>query len=273
MIENGKFAVILIAPRNNLLFMDKTLVKIVIPIYKVDLSEGEQKSLNQCVKVLGDFPIIFAQPKSLDSSSIDFGGLIQKEKFDDSYFKDVLSYNTLMLSEEFYKRFYDSEYILIYQLDAYVFKNELRAWCLKGYDYIGAPWLASPDTLTNRFVKLFHSKRKKERNAIFFKVGNGGFSLRKVASSLMVTQKLEEEIKTNLQREEDDFWIMEDVFWSIKVPSFFPSFKIPFYKEAIAFAFDRKPELALKLNNNELPFGCHGFEKSKVRKFWEDKIK
>lgn len=253
--------------------MANKLVTIVIPIYKIELTDGERKSLNQCVKMLGEFPIVFAQPKSLDSSSICFDGLIKTETFDDDYFTDVFAYNSLMLSDVFYERFTDSEYVLIYQLDAYVFRNELKAWCLKGYDYIGAPWLASPNTLVNRFVKLFHSKRKKKRQAIFFKVGNGGFSLRKVATSLKVTQKLKVEIKNNLERKRNDFWIMEDVFWSLKVPTFFPDFKIPFYKKAAGFAIDRKPELAMKLNNNKLPFGCHGFEKPKVKLFWEDKIK
>lgn len=253
--------------------MANKLVTIVIPIYKTELTDGERKSLNQCVKLFGEFPIIFAQPKSLDSSSISFDGLIKTETYDDHYFTDIFGYNSLMLSDVFYERFTDSEYILIYQLDAYVFRNELKDWCLKGYDYVGAPWLASPNTLVNRFVKLFHSKRKKRRQAIFFKVGNGGFSLRKVATSLKVTQKLKAEIKNNLERNRNDFWIMEDVFWSLKVPTFFPDFKIPFYKEAAGFAMDRKPELGMKLNNNKLPFGCHGFEKPKVKSFWEDKIK
>ncbi|WP_242204337.1 DUF5672 family protein [Aestuariivivens insulae] len=252
--------------------MEKNLVKVVIPIYKTDLTEGERKSLNQCVKVLGDYPIVFVQPKALDSSSIDFNGLISVETFDDFYFKDVFSYNALMLSEDFYSRFVDSEYILIYQLDAYVFKDELETWCLKGYDYIGAPWLASRNTLLNRFFKLFHSKKKKERNIIFFKVGNGGFSLRRISSCLEVTQELKEEIRENLKRKKDDFWIMEDVFWSIKVPTLIDEFTIPNYQEAVAFAVDRKPEIGFELNNNMLPFGCHGFEKPKVKEFWETKI-
>ncbi len=253
--------------------MRSELVKIIIPIYKTNLTDGERKSLNQCVKLLSDFPIVFAQPKSLNSSIINFNGLIKTETFDDLYFKDVYGYNSLMLSTNFYERFTDYKYILIYQLDAYVFKNELKKWCLKGYDYIGAPWIASKNSLLKSFLKLFHSKQKKERNVIFFKVGNGGFSLRKVSSSLMVTKELEDQISDNLKRQKDDFWIMEDVFWSLKVPTFFPDFKIPDYKEAIGFAIDRKPELAIKLNNDELPFGCHGFEKSKVKTFWESRIK
>jgi hypothetical protein len=61
---------------------------------------------------------------------------------------------------------------------------------------------------------------------------------------------------------------MEDVFWS-SIPEQDPRFLIPDYKEGLRFAFDRKPDLAFKLNNNKLPFGCHGFEKPKVKAFWE----
>jgi len=252
--------------------MNDTSVVIVIPIYKNTLTEGERLSLNQCMKVLGGYSIVFVQPESLDSSSISFDGKIKVEHFPDKYFKTVFGYNELMLSDFFYERFSSSKYMLIYQLDAYVFKDELMKWCAKGYDYIGAPWISSPNTLLNRFIKLFDSKRKKEREVIFFKVGNGGFSLRNIAASISVTQRFKQEIKENLTRDNDDFWIMEDVFWSLKVPKLFPEFKIPGYKEALGFAMDRKPELAIKLNNNELPFGCHGFEKSKVKDFWETKI-
>jgi len=50
--------------------MNKSLVKIVIPIYKTELTEDEKKSLNQCVSLLSEFPIVFAQPASLDTSSL-----------------------------------------------------------------------------------------------------------------------------------------------------------------------------------------------------------
>lgn len=76
-------------------------------------------------------------------------------------------------------------------------------------------------------------------------------------------------IAINLKRDKDDFYIMEDIFWSITVPKHYPDFKIPNYKEGLHFAMDRKPHLALALNNNILPFGCHGFEKPKVTEFWK----
>jgi hypothetical protein len=247
--------------------MTKQMVKIVIPIYKTTLLNFEIQSLNQCVKILGDHSIVFVHPKSLDVSTINFDGRISSEKFPDHYFKNVFGYNRLMLTDSFYERFTHSKYILIYQLDAYVFRDELLYWCSKDYDYIGAPWIATPNKGFKKLLSLFDSKKKKARSEIFYKVGNGGFSLRKVSSHIANANKLKSVIEQNLKRSEDDFRIMEDVFWS-SVPKFDPSFLIPDYKEGLQFAFDRKPELALKLNNNKLPFGCHGFEKPKVKRFW-----
>ncbi|WP_100616107.1 DUF5672 family protein [Confluentibacter citreus] len=250
--------------------MQEKLVTIIIPIYKVNLSQTEQMSLNQCIKVLGDFDIVFVQPEKLDSSTINFGGKIRTELFPDYYFENVYGYNRLMLSEDFYQRFLDYKYMLVYQLDAFVFKNKLKEWCDKGYDYIGAPWIASPNTVIKRTLGLFDSKRKKERRKIFFKVGNGGFSLRNVSKSHKITKEMKNDIETNLKRDKNDFYIMEDIFWSITVPKHYPDFNIPEYKEALGFAMDRKPSLALKLNNNELPFGCHGIDKPKVEAFWKN---
>lgn len=246
------------------------MVTIIIPIYKVNLSETEQMSLNQCVKVLGDFDIVFVQPEKLDSSAINFGGKIKSELFPNHYFETVYGYNRLMLSDEFYQRFLDFKYMLIYQLDAFVFRNELTVWCDKGYDYIGAPWIASPSTILNKTLRFFDSKRKKERQKIFFKVGNGGFSLRNISKSHKIAKEMKIEIEANLKRDKKDFYIMEDVFWSIIVPKHYPDFSIPEYQEALGFAMDRKPDLALKLNKNVLPFGCHGIDKPKVEIFWKD---
>lgn len=251
--------------------MHSKIVTIVIPVYKVNLSLTEQISLKQCIKLLEDFDIVFVHPESLDVSTINFDGRISSEKFPDHYFKSVFGYNRLMLTASFYERFSHSKFILIYQLDAYVFRDELLYWCSKNYDYIGAPWISTPNKGFKKVFSLFKSKKKKARSEIFYKVGNGGFSLRKVSTHIANAKKLKSVIEQNLNRSENDFRIMEDVFWS-SVPKIDPSFLIPDYKEGLKFAFDRKPKLALKLNNNKLPFGCHGFEKPKVKMFWSKMI-
>lgn len=85
--------------------------------------------------------------------------------FHENYFKSIDGYNKLMLSPSFYKAFSNYEYILIYQLDAWVFKDELQHWCNQKYDYIGAPIYQN-----NKLIGI----------------GNGGFSLRKVDYCLKV---------------------------------------------------------------------------------------
>ena len=98
-----------------------------------------------------------------------------------------------MLSNFFYSAFREYDYMLLYQLDAFVFKNELLYWCNKNYDYIGAPWIASKQTLLKKIELQFKSKRKQKRAEIFFKVGNGGFSLRRIQKFFDITEKYKNE--------------------------------------------------------------------------------
>ena len=252
--------------------MNQMKVSIVIPIYQNTLADFELKSLKQCVNLLGDFEICIIKPISLELEGPLSNPKFRVESFENFYFKGISGYNKLLHALEFYQRFANSEYMLIYQLDAFVFKNDLQYWCDQEFDYIGAPWISTPNTLFNRFLRLFDSKKKKERAQIFYKVGNGGLSLRKVSTFIDVCEKFPEKINENLGRNTSDFRLMEDVFWSIEVPKFYPNFRIPNYKEALNFAFDRKPQIALKLNKGKMPFGCHGFNKPKVIDFWKTYI-
>ncbi|MCK5681152.1 hypothetical protein KAI46_10130 [bacterium] len=51
------------------------------------------------------------------------------------------AYNKLLVFPGFWDAFPSFEYMLIAQLDAFVFRDNLDEWCRKGYAYIGAPWL------------------------------------------------------------------------------------------------------------------------------------
>jgi len=247
-------------------------VCVVIPIYKTDLTKIEQQSLKQCLKILGNYDIYFVQPEKLDSSSLNNSEVIKIKKFNNAYFNGILGYNKLLLSEEFYNSFKKYEYMLVYQLDCFVFRDELNFWCNRGYDYIGAPWISSKRTIVKMLLMSFDNIQKKKRSKIFYKVGNGGFSLRKIEKFINITKNFKGDIANELKRKTDDFKLMEDVFWSFKAPKLDSSFSIPEYKEALSFAIDRKPDIALKLNHNKLPFGCHGVNKPKVIKFWKRRI-
>jgi hypothetical protein len=177
------------------------------------------------------------------------------------------------LSNSFYERFLDCKYILIYQLDGLIFKDELKYWCDKNYDYIGAPWLVQPRGIIRTISNFFNPKFDENRKVIFNKVGNGGVSLRKVESFYKISKSLGDLIQRYLKKDEHFIYRTEDVFWSIRVSDFYPDFKIPDYKEAVRFSIDRKPKLAFQLNNQILPFACHGFTKPKVKNFWNEKLK
>ncbi|HAH56333.1 MAG TPA: hypothetical protein DCM02_13885 [Flavobacterium sp.] len=249
----------------------KKIVKVLIPIYKSCFGELEEESFLQCNKVLKNYEIVLVQPEGLDNSFITkkFNN-ITVESFPSHYFQNIEGYNELLLSPSFYERFLDSEYILIYQLDAFVFKDDLLKWCQKEYDYIGAPWIASQhNSIITKFLAIFDSKKKKERKQIFYKVGNGGFSLRRVSSHYKIAKEQQSFIYDFLRADMKAIYAIEDVFWSLKASEFNNDFKIPNYKEALDFAIDRKPKIAMSLNNNKLPFGCHGINKPKVVEFWK----
>ena len=158
--------------------MTKEKVCIVIPVYKKISDPREIISLKQGLKIFNAHPIIFICPNSFDESWLDkYKNLHPKisfEKFDDKNFTSVNSYSLLLLSQNFYNRFSNYEFMMIYQLDAYVFKDELEYWCNRNFDFIGAPWTKN----SNQWFKNLITSD--EKVAFFPNAGNGGFSLRKI---------------------------------------------------------------------------------------------
>lgn len=251
------------------------LVNVIIPVYKEKLDKYEEISLQQACRILKDYPLTVIKPAGLDLH--DLSGqypLLTFESFDDHYFKGISGYNRLMMSEAFYRRFTDYKYILIYQLDAYVFRNELEEWCHKGYDYIGAPWLVRPvysfpflkltSWIKKQYCSLFHLPNSQITN---FKVGNGGLSLRKVSSHLEAVSQLHDTIDEYLKHPGNHIF-NEDVFFSVEVNKQGMKFTYPGYQEALRFSFDKYPSLCYRQNNNQLPFGCHSWYKRRMKEFW-----
>ena len=122
----------------------KNNIVVVIPVYKTFVTKVDIASLKQCLKVLNKYHICLICHTKLDLSGYKSCFLDNQvdfcvRYFDEQYFDSVRSYNTLMLSADFYRSFRKYQYMLIYQLDAFVFEDQLEYWCNKGYDYIGAP--------------------------------------------------------------------------------------------------------------------------------------
>ena len=263
---------------------------VVVPLYREALDLSESIALTQCCRVLGRHGIVFVAPEALDASpamalAAREGAAARVERFPAPYFRSSGTYNALMLAKDFYRRFTDFEYILVHQLDAFVFTDALERFCALGYDYIGAPWLHDPS-----------------RGRV---VGNGGFSLRKVASALRVLDLPEAYVPRRLVlawrrhgllrkrvsdwlgrtghldriMQSDDFLplflahlmhVNEDGFWGQNCDKL-PFFTTAPYREALAFAFETGPELAFERNGGALPFGCHGWPHIEPE-FWRPRI-
>jgi hypothetical protein len=262
---------------------DKKQVNIIIPVYKENITNEETFSLRQCVKVLSAHQITLICPKALklDVYYKEYPNF-KVEYFKASYFKNIQGYNKLMLSNELYQRFRQFKYLLIYQLDAWVFRDELDYWCLQGFDYIGAPWFSGWDNV--------------DFNAKCIGIGNGGFSLRNVKSHLkfashpflwinrkkmflnlykggfidvlkILPRLLKRLYDNNLQIAKNKLKSNEDGYWSLNVGGNFRTFKIPDGTEAARFSFEMNPEKLYEITGHKLPFGCHAWEKN--MKFWK----
>jgi hypothetical protein len=251
------------------------MVNVVIPVYKLYPSKNDCISITQCCKVLHKYAITLIKPYSLDPSPYFLPGTqFNIESFDDDFFKDVQGYNRLMLSEAFYKQFLHSEYILLHQLDAFVLKDELKTWCEKGYDYIGAPWLdlINPGKTFKEKLRFKRLSREEYRNNIkqpgsilptdiqfYNRVGNGGFSLRQVKKFHAICKEKKAMIDYYNENNAHHYY-NEDVFWSLEVNREKEILKIPDYLTALQFSFEQRPNYALSITNGELPFGCHAWD-------------
>ena len=259
--------------------VDKKDIVIVIPTHKATINAYEKTSLTQLLKVLPDYPIFFAIPESLSFSPADLipgDKILEKAgivRFKDESFSSAKGYNKLIVTKEFFEPFKDYKYMFLYQMDAYVFYDALQEWASKGYDYIGAPWVKEDEM--NLMKTMYKGKYSvvfsfmRFINRVFFgkkdyAIGNGGMSLRNIPKSIVVLDRL-----SFLAKKWNNH---EDIFWSMVTPMLYPFFRVPNMKDAFNFSFERDPEIFLELNNNQLPFGCHAWEKYSPE-FWKRHIK
>ncbi len=236
------------------------MTPVVVPIYKQTPSADELVSLRQCFKVLGIYHIIFVVPSGLDLTEYFRVGTPHRViSYDASFFLSLDDYNRLLKSEVFYAAFIDYEYMLIYQLDCFVFRDELNEWCESGYSYIGPPWL-NYDFLQQTHNPLSHFPFVKHCLA---KVGNGGFSLRDVSLHYKLAKKYA--WLAGL------FRVNEDLFWCSIIGRLEKQYVLPDADTALHFAFEQEPARSFAMCGDRLPFGCHAWKKYDAA-FWSKYI-
>jgi hypothetical protein len=269
--------------------MDKRVV-ILILVHKREISQNEILSLRQCISVLGGYEIRLICPAGLDVSA--YRRACESLRFDfiNPYWQSSWqNFNRLKISPVLYHKYREYQFILFYELDAFVFRDELLQWCDAGYDYIGAPWFEN-------FVKC-------TEDSPFIGVGNGGFSLRRTSAALRVlhsfsyiwkpqellcssslvprelsfmaptiaeeqwTIKKMRRLLRNLTIANNTFYAFndcsenEDNFWGLFVKRNFSWFKVAPFEEAKKFSIELNARLLFRLNGNKLPFGCHAWLK------------
>ncbi|MCR5302205.1 MAG: hypothetical protein K6E49_07160 [Lachnospiraceae bacterium] len=220
-------------------------VAVVIPSYKAELDNNEKVSLEQCRKILKNYDRFFLLPDGIEEQYV----LDEKRIFVSPVFlSSRKEYSDFVLSEEFYDLFTDYEYILIYQLDSFVFFDKLDHFCSLGFDYIGGEWLYGLEC------------HVQDGNHWFF--GNGGFSLRKVSAfkKWIVEQRAAVDYGKML--------VPEDLAIAIYGKDYL---KIADRNVVKDFAFDIYPQECYMMNEKRLPFGCHGWHRFDPL-FWKDII-
>ena len=279
---------------------------VVIPIYKDVPSASERASIRQTFHVLGKHDIVFVTHEGclLDEyRKIVEGeqGTLRTEFFSKGFFDSTAHYSDLCFSEEFYLRFKDYEYMLICQPDAWVFRDELDYWCGKGYDFIGAPIFYPYNP--KRFTRIFYgvgnggfclrrighclSIIRSNWHKIFLKPGilakiywygflyNEGYktSLWKRLGLLpLFILKVFGFRNTIAQFRKKG--CEEDMLFSVWAKNAWgKTCFVPDEEEAAHFSMEVNPEYLYNKIGQQLPFGCHAFEKWEFQSFWKKHIK
>lgn len=262
--------------------MSKKKVVIIIPTHRAKLTADDQISLTHLKKYLGKYDTFFVIPQNISSKDFTAKGYKVK-KVDNNFFGTLRRANEMYLNKKFYEAFKKYDFMLIYQLDALVFSNQLDKWLKSGYDFVAAPW----------FRPIIGYLSHKE--GLPPSGGNGGFSLRNIQKSIKILYQVNNSAKRTskdsltrklwflwalvtgrshkiwLNAPATDYPFNEDGFWSLEAPKYDPNFKVAPFKIALRFAFERYPRKCLELNNYQIPFGCHAWKKYD-KHFWKPYI-
>jgi hypothetical protein len=259
---------------------------VIIPVHNPQLLDNEKLSLQACKVHLSNFDCFLLYPDSMDISA--YTNICQNlllKPLPAQWLASIEAYNRMKVSLDFYHLFSEYTHMLTYELDAYIFNNDLKAANAFKFDFIGAPffegyWEATP-------------------NAPFIAGCNSGFSVRNIASCIQVLQSMQKfrfrwvlhqlflsrfkPLKDAINRWTKNnydvfisgkfgfyfggFHLNEDLIWTEVVPQLFPSFSIAPPMAALQFSFEYNLPQSLKLNGGKLPLGCHAWHRNP--EFWD----
>jgi hypothetical protein len=224
-------------------------IAIVLPIYRPRLNDKLLATVDRAIALLqhGDWHLV--APTSLDTSFYEkrYGKPIIR--FPDTCLDSLQNYGRLLLTDGFYETFEQYEYILVIQDDVYVLRDDLTYWQARQLDYIGAPWPMG------REHDLSMSRKPGIRwYTVTAYVGNGGFSLRRIAACRQLLAEFAEEAA----------WFRkhggEDNFFAC-FGQFSQQFILPSLRVAAAFAWETSLPRMHALCEGKLPMAIHAYDK------------
>lgn len=196
-----------------------------------NLTDDKKQSFEQCLKIFGNkYQINVYIPDNISTKFYEQYDQIKIIKLNSKHFESIYEYNNLICSLSFWKSLSNFKYVLIYQLDCWVYIDNLEYFVNLNYDYYGSPW-----PMWN--------------NAI----GNGGFSLRKVNKIIEILEKY------SYQKDYPNYDFPEDGWISYKLELN----KCPF-EIAANFAIEI-PSTEILNTINSFPMGLHG---RYLKKLW-----
>jgi len=237
-------------------------------VYKQELSKTEHLSLLRlidfCYKNNILDKLLINIPKSFDFNLFfntyiskffkdnNINSYINYIKYDDICFSSINAYNNmLLLSKNYYGDFCnDYDYMLIYQLDGYIFDNQLEYFLNKNYDFIGGYYLP----LYTEFNKYNSYENIEEKHLLM----NGGVSLKNIKFCIDCISNYYNDYLKGCEFNNIHKYINEDTFFSM-----FYTIEVNAI-DAIKFSLNwAGAETHYAINNFEYPFCCHGIDKNK----------
>jgi hypothetical protein len=256
---------------------------VVMPIHSDTPTVFEQISFKQCFDIVKNNRIVAVIPRGLNLEK--YKNIVPNFEFieiNPKWQSSIEMYNKLKLSDYFYSLFADYEYLLTYELDSFIFKDEIEYWCNKQIDYIGAPWFKGhTDINATEIIGVGNSgfslrKIKEMRNAIknIHFIEHKHFSMNKRRRLISHVKQLINSI-LNLVFENKTVQkarhFNEDWFVSKIIPYYMNDFKVASVEDAVQFSFEVNPRLLFEKNKSKLPMGCHAWEKYDIL-FWKPYI-
>jgi hypothetical protein len=252
-------------------------VAVITPIYREALSADEEYAIRHLRTHLSGYDCYQLSPKTLLLRLED----LRLRSYDDQWFESIEAYNRLLLSKWFYEDFDGYDYILIYQLDCLVFRDELQWWSEQGYDYIGAPLFSVKGEpvsgfsgacngglslrRVNAFLNVLASRRYVDEKVSFLAdVFHKPFVEVRPSTWLKRWQKrfqVSRQVRQGVEKYAASYSVNEDHFWSGRASYFYPTFRVASPEVALRFAFETAPAWCFEQNGRKLPFGVHAWAK------------